>query len=230
MTTDLSGIRFVTFDCYGTLVDWCGGVESFVRALLARRGRKDVEPRAFVAAWERLQRRLIEPPYRRYAEILEASLESALARHGLSVEKGEAAAFAESMGDWSPFPEVPDALRRAAAQRPLVLVSNTDRSILDRTIPRLGAPFRRSFTAEESGHYKPAAAAFEFALKGLGARPAEVLHVSAYDEYDLVPARALGMRTVAVAREGAADLPTVPADARIGSLSELPGILSGIRG
>lgn len=228
-TTVLSGIRFVTFDCYGTLVDWSGGVEAFVRALLERRNRSDVDARAFVATWERIQRRQIEPPYRRYSEILESSLAAALAPHGLAPREGEAAAFAASMGDWQPFPEVGEALRRAAGFRPLVLVSNTDRALLGRTIARLGAPFHRAITAEESRHYKPAAAAFEYALRELGARPSAVLHVSAYDEYDLIPARALGMRTVAVARAGATPVPTARTDARVSSLAELPEILAGIR-
>jgi len=127
---------------------------------------------------------------------------------------------------------VPAALRRAAALRPLVIVSNTDRAILERTLALLGAPFHATVTAEDSRRYKPDPEAFAFALRGLGARPDEVLHVSAYDEYDLVPAARLGFRTLAVRRPADPDPPRTAADASVASLGELPALLepAGIRG
>jgi 2-haloalkanoic acid dehalogenase type II len=223
-------VRFVSFDCYGTLVDWTGGVASAIGSLLARRGRLDLDPLRLVAEWERDQRLLLDPPYRRYADVLASSLRATFARRGIDLAGDEAREFADSMGGWPPFPEVPEALARAAALRPLVIVSNTDRATLDRTIAALGAPIHRAFTAEESGRYKPDPEALRFAVRALGAEPAEILHVSAYDEYDFRPAARLGMRTLAVRRPGAPDPPLAATDFVVSSLADLPGILARIGG
>jgi len=224
----MRGVRYVTFDCYGTLVDWLGGVARFARGLLARKGRADVDATEFVREWERVQRRLIEPPYRPYGEILEESLAKTLAARGIAASADEARAFSASMGTWTPFPEVPAALRRAAGILPCVLVSNTDRAILEKTLPLLDAPIHRAISAEESRHYKPARGAFEHALRALGARPGECLHVSAYEEYDLEPARDLGMRTAYVRRPGLPPEPGGPVDRVLDDLAALPRVLMEI--
>jgi 2-haloacid dehalogenase len=198
----LEPIRVATFDCYGTLVDWEGGLGAFLYDLALRRGEPRLEPgRLLREHWEAIQFEIIQGPYRRYREVLAESLRRWMAERGYGWDAAEGEALLRSMRSWQPFPDTRPALERTRqAGLRLVIVSNTDRDIVEHTLRHLDVPFDDVVTAEDRRAYKPAPAVFEQALARIGERPERVLHVAFGFKYDIGPAQRLGFRTAWVNR------------------------------
>lgn len=196
----LQAVRLLTFDCYGTLVDWERGVMTAFG--------KHVAPDMYVGQlaevverWEEIQFGLIQGPYRSYREVLAESVRRTVAELHLPAP-ADAGFLAEAMGSFPPFPDTREALSRLAAQAPLWILSNIDDDILARTLEELRAPIACCLTASQLRSYKPAPRHFQEALSQSGRRPEEVLHVAFGFRYDIVPAARLGMRTAWVNRAG----------------------------
>lgn len=204
----MTGIEVVTFDCYGTLVDWEGGAASFLYDM-AMRHAPALDPAGLPSAgglrerWERIQFAMIVGPYRSYKQILAESLSILAAEQGWAAAGADNDAFVRSMRSWQPFPDTRPALR-AARERGvrLVIISNTDRDIIAHTLGHLEVPFDAVITAEDCGAYKPDPAVFCHALDVMGTPPDRILHVAFGFEYDNGPAKTLGMRTAWVNRSG----------------------------
>lgn len=209
-------LRVATFDCYGTLIDWEGGLGTFLYDLALRHGDADPGPgRALRERWEAIQFGLIRGPYRSYKDVLADSLRRWMGERGYAWDAAEGAALVRSMRSWQPFPETRPALARArAAGLRLVIVSNTDEDILAHSLRHLEVPFADAVTAEAAGAYKPAVAPFERALARIGEPPERVLHVAFGFTYDIGPAQALGFRTAWVNRHGEPAPERVPSAAR----------------
>jgi 2-haloacid dehalogenase len=141
--------------------------------------------------------------YRSYRDVLAGATERAARRFGASYRPGDGRRLEEAFTAWEPFPEVPATLRALAERLPLVILSNADTDQIQETVTRLEAPFHAVISAEEAGAYKPRLAAFEYMQAQLGCVPEEILHVSASPQYDLRPARDVGItKTVFVNRSG----------------------------
>jgi 2-haloacid dehalogenase len=195
-------IRTATFDCYGTLVDWEGGMGSFLydKALRARDAYL-VPGRALRERWEAIQFELVRGEYRRYKEILAESLRLLCEERGWPYDDSDGKAIVRAIRSWQPFPDTGPALSRArAAGLRLVIVSNTDRDILEHTLRQLEVPFDDFVTAEDVGAYKPSEKVFAHALERIGEPPENVLHVAFGFKYDIGPAARAGMRTAWVNR------------------------------
>ena len=207
MTADIAsardlGIRVATFDCYGTLVDWEGGVASFLYQLALRAG-DPAPPRGQVLrdAWERVQFGLLSGPYRSYEAILVESLEAWAAEAGYPTTRDDGPAFLRAIRSWGPFPDTRPALLRAkAAGLRLVIVSNTDRSIMEHSLRQLDLPFDDAVLAQDAGAYKPDHRVFRTAFDRIGEPPEAIIHVAFGFKYDIGPAKQLGMRTAWVNR------------------------------
>jgi len=196
------GYRVATFDCYGTLVDWEGGAASFLYQLATREGDPDPGPGQVLRdRWEELQFELLGGPYRPYRAILAASLEAWCRERGYAYQASDGEALVASMGSWQPFPDTRPALAQAqAAGLRLVIVSNTDRAIMARTLRQLDLPFDDVIVAEDCGAYKPSEAVFAYVLDRLGEAPETILHVAFGFKYDIGPAARHGMGTAWVNR------------------------------
>jgi 2-haloalkanoic acid dehalogenase type II len=200
----VTGVRPVaaTFDCYGTLVDWEGGAAGFLYQLALRSG--DPAPargQDLRDHWERLQFGIIAGPFRRYAEILRDSLEAWGRETGYPILPGDGEAFANSMRSWGPFPDTRPALLQAHAQGlKLVIVSNSEHSIMDHTLRQLDLPFHDVVLAEDAGAYKPDERPLRLALERLGEPPERVIHTAFGFKYDIGPAQRLGMQTAWINR------------------------------
>jgi 2-haloalkanoic acid dehalogenase type II len=208
------GIAVATFDCYGTLVDWEGGIGAFLYALMLREGVEDPPPgRELRERWEAIQFELIRGPYKPYKEILAEATLAWCREAGVPDDDAYAAAIVGSMRAWQPFPDAYPALTQAReAGVRLVILSNTDRDIIDHTVRQIGVPFDDVVTAEDVGAYKPSLDGFRHVLGRLGEDPADVLHVAFGFKYDIGPAKELGMRSAWVNRraEPLPDPGTVP--------------------
>ena len=204
-------IDTATFDCYGTLVDWEGGAGSFLYDLSLRaRARELVPGRVLRERWEAIQFELIQGEYRRYKDVLAESLQTFCEERGWAYDESDGKALVRAIRSWQPHPDTRPALERArAAGLRLVIVSNTDRDIIEHTLRQLDVPFDDAVTAEDCGAYKPSDTVFAQALERIGEPPEHVLHVAFGFKYDIGPAGRAGMRTAWVNRH--AEPP--PADA-----------------
>lgn len=194
---------WLTFDCYGTLIQWDEGLQAAVARVLARRGAEGVEPRTLIAAYDHHEHALeAERPHRSFRTVAGEGLRRALAELGLDCDEVDVDTLTSSISAMPPFPEVPATLRllKDAGFR-LCIVSNTDQAIIAGNVAQLGAGVMDLVvTAEQAGAYKPRREIFERAWRDMGITRDEVCHVCASPHLDLVAARDLGFRCVWVDR------------------------------
>ncbi len=198
--TDFSAL---TFDCYGTLIDWETGILVALRPWRSAH-RVEVDDGELLAAFGRAEsRREADEPTTPYPRILAGVLEDLAAEFGTTASPEEAAAFADSVKDWPAFPDSPEALAYLKRHYRLVIVSNVDRASFRHSNARLGVTFDAIVTAEDAAAYKPALNHFHLALAqlaGMGVAQHQVLHVAQSLYHDHVPAKRLGLRTMWVNR------------------------------
>lgn len=197
---DPTRVTTLTLDCYGTLIDWEGGVVEALRPLLARYGVAPSDDE-IVAAFQDIEAPLCEPPYKPYRAVLAAVVEGFGRRFGFPVGDAERGTLAASVASWRPFPDTVDALRVLAARYRLAIVSNIDDDLFAATAPQCGVAFDCVVTAQEARCYKPDQAIFDLALRRLGVAGHQVAHV-AEGVTEIPPARRLGCATVWVRRHG----------------------------
>ena len=220
----MAGVEVMTFDCYGTLIDWEGGAKSTLRTLLAlKEVRADEE--AFFQAWERAQRSRIES-YAPYRQIAAETFEEAARAQHLPLAPEEAHTFADSIATWKPFGDTVAALESLKQHLRLGIISNIDDDILADTVKLLGVEFDLLQTAEQAQAYKPSPAPFQQALQRLGLPAERVAHAAFGFEYDISVAAQLGFRTVVVKRTRT-DFPSTPVpDVTVSDLAELASLFA----
>ena len=174
--------RWATFDCYGTLVDWNGGIH---RELARIFGEEAAD--AKLAAYHELEPVIeSEEPSLAYREVMARVLE----RLGAPAEERDA--LGEALPGWDVFPEVPGALEQARARSwRLCILSNTDRDFIDASMTAIGVPFDRSIVASEIGSYKPSHGHWQTFEKDVGRLPD--VHVAASLFHDVAPTSELGI-------------------------------------
>jgi 2-haloacid dehalogenase len=184
--------RWATFDCYGTLIDWNGGI----RRELARVFGEDSAD-ALLHRYHGLERELEADGSRSYAEVLTEAM------RGLGAPPAEEDALARSLPGWEPFSEVPPALAelRECGWR-LAILSNTDPNFLAASLERIGVPVDLTVVASEIGSYKPAHRHWERFFAETGADRERHVHVAASLFHDVAPARELGLASVWINRLG----------------------------
>ena len=192
----------VTFDCYGTLIDWEAGVGSFLYELARRHEQHPPPARELRERWEELQFERIQDDWRCYREVLAASLADWAGERGYRFNEHDGEQLARSMESWQPFPDTVPALRpaREAGLR-LWIISNTDHAILEHSLRHLEVEFAGATVAEECRTYKPSTVPFERALHEIDVPREQVLHAAFGFKYDIGPAQQLGLRTAWVNRK-----------------------------
>jgi 2-haloacid dehalogenase len=220
--------KAITFDCYGTLIDWEEEIAGFFSRVLAAAQVQDVDIRALQRHWEEVQFAAIAH-YRPYREILHDTMGQAFTDFGLPYREADLEAFADSMGTWQPFPDTQASL--AELQRlgiQVVLITNTDDRIIAETVTHLGIVPDDIVTAEQAGAYKPAHQGFRLARQRLGLDIAEIWHAGFGFKYDIVPATELGYTTVWVNRQGEARPSAVKETFLVGDMATLVYLIKGI--
>lgn len=216
----LEDVEAITFDCYGTLIDWEGGARHTLQAMLARWDQYADED-AFFQDWERAQWVRIQQSYARYRTIAaDAFLEVARAQQ-LPLGAEDARAFADAIATWKPFPDTSAALAALKRQFRLGIISNMDNDILSATVKLLGVEFDLIQTAEQARAYKPSPVPFAQALERLRVAPERVAHAAFGFEYDIGPASQLGFRTILVRRSRTAFPATPVPDLIVADLADL---------
>jgi 2-haloacid dehalogenase len=213
---------WATFDCYGTLVDWEGGIASGLGELWPA-----VERDRLLADYHAVEPRVQAGRDLSYREVMARATAAVAAIEGVDVPPGREGALAESLPAWSPFAEVPAALAavREAGWR-LAILSNTDPDLLAASVAALGVPFDLLVTAADARSYKPAPGHWERFRAELDAEPAVHVHVAASLFHDVEPCARLGIDCVWINRLAeASDLPRL---AELPDLARLPETLGGL--
>jgi 2-haloacid dehalogenase len=214
----------VTFDCYGTLVDF--DLNRVVRACLGDRLRMDgVDEPEFLRDFRVMRFQAVLEAYRPYKDVLRASLEHAMRLHGIPYREEDGDALVAAVPGFGPFPDVPAALARLKAKYQLAIISNTDDDLIVGNVERIGVPFDYVITAERARAYKPARAAFAYALRVTGRTPDQVVHVAQGFEYDIIPTHGLGMRRIWINRSGRRGSSAYMPYDELTDLSPLPALL-----
>jgi len=196
---DFGAFDAITFDTYGTLIDWETGIlAAFAPALEARGGGPD--PEELLARYAGHEAALEAGPYLSYADVLGRAFGLVCGELGFVPQAGEVAAFSSSIGDWPAFPDSPDALAELKTTFRLGVITNCDDELFALSNARLRVEFDWIVTAEQAGAYKPSPANFELAFRRIDLPRERILHVAQSLFHDHVPAKALGMTTVWVDR------------------------------
>ena len=211
--------RWATFDCYGTLIDWFGGVRSQLVRLWP-----DADADALLATYLRAEARLQEGRGAPYREVMSEALETVGQEQGATVPRSERYALAASLPSWDVFPEVPGALLelRAGGWK-LAILSNTDPDLLDASLHAIDVTIDERIVASDIGSYKPAFGHWETFFRRTGADRTRHVHVAASLFHDIEPCAKLGLPAVWINRRGETSM--VPRSAELPDLTDLPDTL-----
>jgi 2-haloacid dehalogenase len=217
-------VDWVTFDCYGTLIDWEGGIYAALAPLLPRSIDRDDLARQYIAVEAEVEK----GDYLKYREVLDRASRVLLERLGRPLPTTKPSPLPPSLANWRPFPEVPAALRalRESGRR-IAILSNVDRDLIATSIPKLGIDPDLVVTAEDAGSYKPAYGHWRAFQTRSAATPVKTVHVGASLYHDMAPAHALGYRTVFIDRHGE-KLDGVRPTRVLRDLSGLPDVIADL--
>ena len=219
----MSGERWATFDCYGTLVDWDSGVRAGLREVF---GDDDSFQR-----YHELERQIqAERPGERYREVMALTLERLAEESGSPLGPGQRDALGEALPGWPIHPDVPPGLAELRERGwKLAILSNTDRDFIEASMESIGVPFELAIVASEVGSYKPAHGHWKAFYEQTGADPAGHVHVAASLFHDVAPANELGIPCVWINRLGETPTTERP-DAELPDLSGLAQALDRVPG
>lgn len=216
--------RALTFDCYGTLIDWDKGIRT---ALKEVKGLAGCDLERLLHEREEAEKELLAGHYRIYSGILGDSLKAAAAKQGKTLGYGEVLGFVNTMGRWPAFPDTGKILRRLTFNYVLAVLSNVETKVLQASVKLIGAPFVALVTAEDIQSYKPAPKHWEAALKRLHMPKENVLHVAGSLFHDIRPARALGFPTAWINRRNESVPEDLDPETVFPDLASLAGALLG---
>lgn len=196
---NFSNFDVLTFDCYGTLVDWETGIFSALKPVLTAHG-KSVSDAQILELYGEFEAKAEAGPYAAYRDILNSVVCSFGRRFAFTPTVEEAEALANAVPHWRPWPDTVRALRKLQARYRLGIISNIDDDLFNSTRHYLSVEFATVTTAQQARCYKPSLEIFRMALSKVGVAPNRVLHIGQSIYHDVLPAQALGLSTVWVNR------------------------------
>jgi len=223
---DFTRFEVLTFDCYGTLINWEAGILSALHRVLSAHGKKIDDP-TILKLYGDFELRSEQGTFRSYREVLESVVRQFAAEFHVAPSAEEVRSLPDSLPTWEPWPDTVAALRQLKTLFRLAILSNVDDDLFAGTRPQLGVDFDEVITAQQAQAYKPSLKLFELALSRISAPAHRVLHVGQSIYHDVIPAQSLGLATVWVNRPSARpDVGAVIAaeakpDLTVSSLTEL---------
>ena len=220
--------EWISFDCYGTLIDWESGILGYMRPLLRAKGC-DASDGQILNLYSELEPREQSLPYRSYCEVLAGVMGGFAHELKFELSATEAAGLADSIAHWKPFPDTVQGLQRLRSRYKLAILSNIDDELFAFSAKHLQVPFDLVVTAQQVRSYKPSHRNFEALLERLG-RPREgLLHAAESLYHDVAPARELGIPSVWVNRRqgkpaAATRLAEAKPDLEVATIEELARI------
>lgn len=196
---NFEGKSILTFDCYGTLIDWEAGICNALRPIFARANVSIGQDEA-LQLFADLETKVERGPYKRYREVLAHVLNGLAAQLKFTPSPEEIEAFSGSVPNWPAFPDSHAALVSLKQRFKLAVITNCDDDLFAASNKRLGVEFDYIITAQQVGGYKPSLENFRFALKRIGKPQDEILHVAQSLFHDHVPAKQIGLTSVWINR------------------------------
>lgn len=224
-------IRLVTFDCYGTLIDWESGMLAALRPMFCRDG-KQIPDAKLLELYGEAEAEIESGPYLRYRTVLPETVQAMGRRLGVTIAREQGEQFANSLPLWEPFPDTVASLQALSRSFRLGIISNVDDDLFAATRKKLGVYFDLVVTAQQVESYKPSLQNFKEALRRSGLNKDQVLHAGQSVYHDVVPASFLGIASVWVNRPsirpgaGAAKPASAQPTYEVHSLSELVALLT----
>jgi 2-haloacid dehalogenase len=221
--------RVLSFDCYGTLIDWESGILGAMRPILAAH-HKSLPDSALLELYGELEAQAEEGEFRPYREVLQSVVRAFGERLEFPPAGAEISSLPDSLAGWKPFPDTVAALHQLKSRYQLAIISNVDDDLFAPTLAKLEVKFDHIITAEQARAYKPSPSIFKLAEKRIGATRAQWLHVAQSVYHDVVPARSLGIANVWVNRRsprtgaGAAQAASPHPDLEVPDLQTLAGL------
>ena len=205
---DFNKFEVLTFDCYGTLIDWATGILTVLKKLLVAKG-KILSDRQIIQLFAEFEAEAVGEEYMKYRELMKYVVKKVGERHGFQPTQSELDSLWISIKDWQPFPDTVEALQWLKQKYKLGIISNIDDELFASSAQLLQVEFDFLITAEQAKSYKPSLNNFELAFNRIGISRDKILHVAQSIYHDIVPAKSLGLSTVWVNRQGLdATLPT----------------------
>ncbi len=223
---DFTRFEILTFDCYGTLINWEAGILSALHRVLSAHG-KDLDDATVLKLYGDFEQIAEQGTFRPYKEVLQLVIRQFAAELHFTPTPEELRSLSHSLPSWKPWPDTVAALRNLKRRFRLAILSNVDDALFAGTRPQLGVEFDAVITAQQAQAYKPSLKIFEFALTRINAPAHRVLHIGQSLYHDVVPAQSLGLATVWVNRPsarpgvGAVKAAAATPDLTVSSLQEL---------
>jgi 2-haloacid dehalogenase len=223
---DFNRFEILTFDCYGTLINWEAGMLPVLRRILAAHQIK-IDDASLLKLYGDFEMLSEQGDFHPYREVLKSVVQRFGANLGFTPTDEQCSSLPDSLAAWEPWPDTVAALRQLKSRFRLAIISNVDDDLFAVTRPKLGVDFDEVVTAQQAQAYKPSMKIFELALSRIQAPAHRVLHVGQSLFHDAVPAQTLGLATVWVnrpsARPGVGAVKAVEAkpDLTVTSLEEL---------
>ena len=199
---DFARFTAISFDCYGTLIDWESGILPALRAVLNRQ-RQNPSAAAILELYGEFEAEAEAGPYQSYRKVLESVVQRFGKHFGFTPAPDELRSLHESVPSWRPFPDTVSALQQLQKRYQLAVISNIDDDLFAETRKHLGVPFDFVITAQQARSYKPSVNNFQLALRTMGIAPDRLLHAAQSIYHDVVPAQSLGIATAWVNRKSA---------------------------
>lgn len=226
---DFTRYEILTFDCYGTLVDWETGILAALRRILGAHG-KSIDDATLLRLYGDFEQRAEHGPFQPYREVLRSVVCQLGEELKFTPTRREEESLTESLSRWRPWPDTVAALQQLKTRYRLAILSNIDDDLFAATRPQLGVEVDEVITAQQAQAYKPSLKVFELALSRIQGPAHRVLHVGQSIYHDVIPAQSLGLATVWVNRPsarpgvGAVKLADASPDLTVTSLAELAAV------
>ncbi|HYA24668.1 MAG TPA: haloacid dehalogenase type II [Terriglobales bacterium] len=227
---DFSQFSVLSFDCYGTMIDWESGIFSALRPVL-KTHKKEISDAALLELYAELEFREEQEKFQNYRDVLQAVMRGLGGRLGFKPTDAEVRSLPDSIANWRPFPDTVEALQRLKTRYRLAVISNIDDDLFALSAPKLRVKFDEVITAQQARCYKPGERIFRVARERIGVDPAKWLHVGQSVYHDVIPAKSLGLATVWVNRPspragaGATQAAIAKPDVEVPSLAALADLI-----
>jgi 2-haloacid dehalogenase len=218
--------KVLTFDCYGTLIDWESGILAALKPILATHNIK-LNDEQILELYAELEAKAEEGEFVKYKEVLRKVMQGMGNKLGFAPSPSELNCLVDSLKSWMPFPDTVDALQVLKKRFKLAIISNIDDDLFALTAKHLKVEFDWIITAEQVKSYKPSLHNFKFAIGKIGISPEKILHVAQSIYHDIIPAKKLGLTTVWLNRkkEFGAEYGTAQPDLEVPDLKTLVSIM-----
>lgn len=192
-------IKVLTFDCYGTLIDWESGIFAALRPILQAHD-KSLADNELLELYSELEFAAEQGEFRPYRKVLQSVVSSFGERLGFTPTEAQIHSLPDSLPTWQPFPDTVAALRKLKERFPLAVISNVDDDLFAASARHLKVPFDHIITAQQARCYKPGLKIFHLALEKIGIPPENIMHCGQSVFHDVIPATSLNMLTTWVNR------------------------------